>query len=144
MKWDKAISQLYHSFSLVSKEVVYLVTHSTGSNTEMCQQNISTLIEIIARLFGAASHYLNQCWLIVSRTATNFGQEQISTKIQCKYEIFVVENGCENAVCEMVIILFRSQCVINATNITLLTLLRLECSEWTRGRAQYKDVVLQV
>ena len=56
-------------------------------------------------LHSAASHYLNQCWVIVNWTLRNKIQWSFNQSIK----IFIHENASENIVCEMAAILSRGE-----------------------------------
>ena len=53
------------------------------------------------------SHYLNQCWNVVNRTLGN----RIQWNFNQNTMIFIQENGFENAVCKMVAMLSKPQCL---------------------------------
>ena len=63
----------------------------------------SALIQVMAcSRFGAPSHYLIQCWLIVNRTVRN----KLYWNFNRNSTTFIHENAFENIVCEMADILF--------------------------------------
>ena len=67
----------------------------------------SALIQIMACLRPAPSHYLNQCWNVVNSTLENKLQQNFN---QNSY-IFIQENAFENVSCKMAAILSWPQCV---------------------------------
>ena len=60
---------------------------------------------------SVASHYLNQCWIIVNWALRN----KLQWNLNRNSYIFIQENAFENVVCEMASILSRPQCVKKMT-----------------------------
>ena len=65
---------------------------------------------------SAPSHYLNQCWNIVSLTLKN----KLQWNVNRNSNIFIHENECENVVCEIAALLCRLHCVKLAVCSSLL------------------------
>ena len=92
----------------------------------------------------AASHHLNQCWLIVNWTLKNKFQWNLNKNSS----IFVRKNAFENIVCEMVAILARPQYVNLKLHMTLSnpTVIRYRkwitvVGHWTTFQSQVALVV---
>ena len=68
-----------------------------------------SLVQIMAWHLLVPSHYLYQCWLIFIWTLRNKSQSNFKSV----YVNFIQINAFQTAVCKMVAILFRPQCVIS-------------------------------
>ena len=97
------------------------VNSSTCSAAYVRQWTGSLLLQIMAcHLFGA-SHYLNQCWVIVNWTLKNKRQWNFNQN----RKLFIQENTYENIVCEMAAILSRGRWVKSK-----LTLVQTSDNDW--------------
>ena len=76
-------------------------------NLLLRQQTRTTLFQTMACRLSPPSHYLNQCWSIVNWTLKN----KLYWIFNRNHNIYIQETAFKNAVCEMVAILSRPQCV---------------------------------
>ena len=86
--------------------LIDVLTHwGRVTHTVYASVNHPSSVQII---WSAPRSYLNQYWNIVNFNIKN----KLQWNLQQNSYIFIKENAFENVVCRMVVILFRSQCII--------------------------------
>ena len=70
--------------------------------------SVVVMDQVMTWICSMLSHYLNQCWLIISCPK---GWEQLSVKLESRYKYFLWRKYILNAVCKISAILCKPQCV---------------------------------
>ena len=100
MHWKmSAILSRPRCFMITSAHLTHLPRVPHICVSELCQHWFRWWLVA----WSVPSHYLNQCWLIVSWTLTNKFQLDLNWNVK----LFLHENALENIICEMAAILSR-------------------------------------
>ena len=105
----------------------------------MRQWTGSSLFQVMTRCLLGASHYLNQCWLIINKTLWN--------KFQCNSnkntKLSIHENASETIVCEMAAIspsIFQAEIHVAINHVRKICITTIHLNDCIREMYHYMSI----